>query len=453
MRPNLARSLRARLLLLLFGAVFLTACVQAFVAYRTSLNETNEIFEYQMEQVARSLRTGLSVQGYPIVGFREDTDEKFEFLIQITNTSGKIVFRSTPEADLPLDVPPGISTFEANGSTYKLFSLVSGDRLIQVAQDRAARRNMARKLALRTVSPVFVMVPLLIFLVWWVVTASLAPVERVRRQVASRQADELKEVSEDGLPEEVFPLVHELNLLFHRVRNAFDAQKNFIADAAHELRSPLAALKLQLEGLRRATDDPARELAVYRLASGIDRATRLVEQLLMLARQQAGPTDIEHKKPVPLAKMIQSIVGDLWEAANARHIDIGLIDADDALVLGHQDALNILVRNLLDNAIKYTPVGGTINVSVQKNGVHTQLTVEDSGPGVPQEDQERIFDRFYRVAGTQSGRSGSGLGLAIVKTIAEMHGAELSIGSSPALGGFWVSVVFAPYHDQPHTAA
>ncbi len=447
MSLTLARSLRARLLLLLFGAVVLTAGVQAFIAYRTSLDETNEIFDYQMEQVARSLRTGLSVQAYPIVGFREDSGQAFEFLIQITATSGTTIFRSTPQAVLPQDVDGGITTFEANGTTYKLFSMVSGDRLIQVAQDREARRNMARKLALRTVSPVFVMVPLLIFLVWWVVTASLAPVERVRRQVASRQAEELAAVNEEGLPDEVLPLVHELNLLFLRVRSAFDAQKNFIADAAHELRSPLAALKLQLEGLRRAGDEPARELAVHRLASGIERSTRLVEQLLMLARQQAGPGDVELKRPVPLAKMIQSIVGDLWEAANARHIDIGLMDADDALVLGHQDALNILVRNLLDNAIKYTPQGGTVNVSVQRTGDHTQLTVEDSGPGVPQELRERIFDRFYRVAGTQSERSGSGLGLAIVKTIAEMHGAELSIGSSPALGGFCVSVVFAAYQD------
>ena len=394
MSTHVMHSLRTRLLLLLFGAVLLTACVQAFIAYRTSLDETNEIFDYQMEQMALSLRPGLPVGGFPSNGFREEQDESFELIVQVSTREGKMIFQSTPSTELPKVTTSGRSTFNARGTTYKLFSLLSGDQLIQVAQDRAARRNLARKLALRTVSPIFVMVPLLLFLVWWVVSASLAPVERVRRQVASRQADELKEVSEDGLPAEIFPLVHELNLLFHRVRHAFEAQKNFIADAAHELRSPLAALKLQVDGLRRATDDPTRQVAVHRLTAGIDRATRLVEQLLMLARQQATSTDMDLKKPVHLALMMKNIVGDVWESANTRQIDVGLMEADDCVIYGHQDALNILVRNLLDNAIKYTPVGGTVNAAVRFVDGHIELSIEDSGPGIPLEDRERVFDRF-----------------------------------------------------------
>ncbi len=440
MSTHVMHSLRTRLLLLLFGAVLLTACVQAFIAYRTSLDETNEIFDYQMEQMALSLRPGLPVGGFPSNGFREEQDESFELIVQVSTREGKMIFQSTPSTELPKVTTSGRSTFNARGTTYKLFSLLSGDQLIQVAQDRAARRNLARKLALRTVSPIFVMVPLLLFLVWWVVSASLAPVERVRRQVASRQADELKEVSEDGLPAEIFPLVHELNLLFHRVRHAFEAQKNFIADAAHELRSPLAALKLQVDGLRRATDDPTRQVAVHRLTAGIDRATRLVEQLLMLARQQATSTDMDLKKPVHLALMMKNIVGDVWESANTRQIDVGLMEADDCVIYGHQDALNILIRNLLDNAIKYTPVGGTVNAAVRFVDGHIELSIEDSGPGIPLEDRERVFDRFYRVAAAQSG--GSGLGLAIVKTIAEMHSAALSVGQSSTMGGLHVTVVF-----------
>lgn len=433
-------SLRTRLLLLLFAAVLLTACVQAFIAYRTSLDETNEIFDYQMEQMALSLRPGLPVGGLPSNGFREDEGESFEFIVQVSTRDGQKIFQSTPSTELPRVAASGRSTFDARGTTYKLFSLLSGDQLIQVAQDREARRNLARTLALRTVSPIFVMMALLLLMVWWVVSASLAPVERVRRQVASRQADELKQVSEDGLPAEIFPLVHELNLLFDRVRQAFEAQKNFIADAAHEMRSPLAALKLQVDGLRRATDESSRELAMHRITAGIDRATRLVEQLLMLARQQAAPTDMGMKRPVHLSKMLQSIVGDLWESANARQIDMGVIEADDSVIFGHQDALNILVRNLLDNAIKYTPVGGTVNAAVRLVDDHTELSIEDSGPGIPPADRERVFDRFYRVAGAPG--NGSGLGLAIVKTIADMHSAALSMGQSSSLGGLQVKVVF-----------
>jgi two-component system OmpR family sensor kinase len=390
--------------------------------------------------MALSLRPGLPVGGFPSNSFREEQDESFEFIVQVSTLQGEKIFQSTPSSELPKVTTSGRSTFDAIGTTYKLFSLISGDQLIQVAQDRSARRNLARKLALRTVSPIFVMVPLLLFLVWWVVSASIAPVERVRRQVASGQADELQEVSEAGLPAEIFPLVHELNLLFLRVRNAFEAQKNFIADAAHELRSPLSALKLQVDGLRRATDEPTREVAVHRLTAGIDRATRLVEQLLMLARQQAAPADMDLKKPVYMAKMMQSIVGDLWESANARQIDIGLIESDEGVIFGHQEALDILVRNLLDNAVKYTPVGGTVNAAVRIVDGHTELTIEDSGPGIPPEDCERVFDRFYRVAGTRS--SGSGLGLAIVKTIANMHAVSLSMNQSSSLGGLKVTVAF-----------
>ncbi len=435
-------SLRARLLLLLFSVVLLTAAVQAFVAYRTSLDQTIEIFDYQMEQMALSLRKGLPIGGYLANSFRDSTDTSFEFLIQVTGAGGKTIFQSSPGATLPLDAAPGLSHFDAAGKTYKLFSLQSGDQFIQVAQDLSARHDLARKLALKAVSPVVVMVPFLILLVWWVVSASLAPAERVRRQLAVRRADELTEVNEEGLPAEIAPLVRELNLLLHRVRSAFEAQKHFIADAAHELRSPLSALKLQVEGLRRASDAAARDVAIGRLASGIDRATRLVEQLLVLARQQAGPTDAAFKEAVQLAALVQSTVGDLWEAARARKIDLGLVAAQDGVVMGHQDALAILMRNLLDNAIKYTPEGGTVNVSVLAGATGMQLSLEDSGPGVPLADRARLFDRFYRVAGPQSGTLGSGLGLAIVKTIVDMHGARITLDRSESLGGLKVCVVF-----------
>lgn len=440
--PAAPHSLRKRLLYLLFGAVVLTAAVQAFIAYRTSLDETNEIFDYQMEQMALSFRPGLPDGGYPNNAFRDDADPSFEFIVQVSASGGRTLFQSTPDIRLPTDAAPGLTLFEDRGTTYKLYSLRAGPQLIQVAQDRAARRGMARKLAIRTVSPVFVMVPLLIFLVWWVVSASLAPAERVRRQVASRRADELAELSEEGLPAEIYPLVHELNLLFLRVRGAFDAQKNFIADAAHELRSPLAALKLQAEGLRRAADAPGREVAIQRLTAGIDRATRMVEQLLMLARQQAQPSGQERKTTVALTALVQDIVANVWESANARNIDIGIVAADAAQVTGYPEALAILVRNLLDNAIKYTPQGGTINVAVRASGTTVQLVVEDSGPGIPAEEQARIFDRFYRGAAQHENRSGSGLGLAIVKTIADIHAASIAAIASPTLGGLQIALQF-----------
>jgi two-component system OmpR family sensor kinase len=433
-------SLRARLLLLLFGAVVSTACVQVYVAYRTSLDETNAIFDYQMERIALSLRAGLPSTGLPKTRFRGSKDESLDFIVQVSTIGGRTIFKSAPNSTLPRDVPPGLSTFDARGTTYKLYSLVYEGQLIQVAQDRAARRDLARNLAVKTVTPIFVMVPLLVLFVWLVVNASLAPVDRVRRQVASRQADELEALREDGLPDEIFPLVQELNGLFQRVRRAFDAQKNFIADAAHELRSPLSALKLQVEGLRRASDEATRTLAFNRLSAGVDRATRLVEQLLILARHQAAPGDRDMVQSLDLVDLVQSSLADTWEDASAHQLDIGLTAADACRIFAHHDALKILVRNLLDNAIKYTPQGGTVNVAVQSVRGETVLTIEDSGPGIPAAERARVFDRFYRATGAQG--TGSGLGLAIVKTIADMHAATITMDASAALGGLLVTVKF-----------
>ena len=286
------------------------------------------------------------------------------------------------------------------------------------------------------------MAPLLMLVVWWVVSVSLAPVSRVRRQLAERQADGLSEVSEAGLPDEVRPLVQELNQLFGRVRQAFEAQKSFVADAAHELRSPLAALKLQAQSLKRASDDAARELAVSRLTAGIERATRLVEQLLVLARQQANAATGARPQSLSLAEVVRLAVAYAASAAQARRVDLGLNHVDDGEIVGHPDALRILVGNLVDNAVKYTPPGGTVDLEIRTAPDRVLLSVDDSGPGIPEQDRERVLDRFYRVAGREA--TGSGLGLAIVKSIAELHGATLSLNTSPLLGGLRVEVTFPP---------
>lgn len=440
MNLALSHSLRARLIWLLLVAILFTAGAQAIIAYRTALAEADVIFDYQMEQMALSLRPGLPVESRPDGHLVPDDEENFDFVIQVWTADGLRVFESAARAELPQRAVLGFSTVQARGTTYRLFSVASGTQVIQVAQDVAARREMAGTLALRTVSPMLVMVPLLMLLAWWVVSASLAPVSRIREQVAARQADDLSELNERDLPDEIHPLVHELNLLFHRLSQAFVAQKNFVADAAHELRSPLAALKLQVQGLRRATDEATREVAINRLNAGIDRATRLVEQLLVLARQQSSTALGTKPVPVDLAALARLALADAAGAAALRQIDLGLVQADQCVVMGHEEALRILLRNLLDNAIKYTPLGGTVNLGVQGAANQALLTVEDSGPGIAAEDRQRVLDRFYRVAGAPAG--GSGLGLAIVKTIADLHNATLTIDGSDSLGGLRATVIF-----------
>lgn len=443
MNIDLSHSLRARLLWFLFAAIILTATAQAFIAYRTALAEANEIFDYQMQQMAMSLRPGLPVSSELVDRFITNEDENFDFVVQVWTADGRRVFQSTELAELPLRSTLGFSSIDARGTTYRLFSVASGSQRIQVAQDLAARRELAGTLALRTAGPILVMVPLLMFLVWWVVSTSLAPVTRVQKQIAAREVDALTEVSEQGLPDEIRPLVQELNLLFHRMRQAFDAQKNFVADAAHELRSPLAALKLQVEGLRRAHSDAGREVAVNRLSSGIERSSRLVEQLLVLARHQANTAAATGNTLVNLAQAARLSMADVAAAAQMRKIEIRLVQRGECQVSGQEEALRILLRNFLDNAIKYTPVGGQIKLTLHRDGEHAVLVqVDDSGPGIPEEDWKRVLDRFYRVTGSEGG--GSGLGLAIVKAIADFHGAEIAMGRSTSLGGLCATATFRP---------
>ena len=437
----LTGSLRARLLWFLLAAIVLAAGAQALVAYRTVLKEADDIFDYHMQQMAQSLRAGLPPSA--AVGGIGSGEQNFEFVVQVWTADGVRIFESAEQAALPQLAVLGFADVRARGTTYRVFSMQTSGLVIQVAQDMAARRNMAGALALRTVAPVALMAPLLMLVVWWVVSRSLAPVARVRKQVASRQADDLSAVSDEDLPDEVRPLVQELNLLFDRVRHAFDAQKHFVADAAHELRSPLAALKLQVQGLQRAPDAAARELAVTRLVAGIDRATRLVEQMLALARHEASMAAGAKPQPVDLAEVARLAISDVVAAAQARRIDIGIAHADaEAVVDGQPEALRMLLRNLIDNAVKYTPEEGRVDVGIAAVGSAVELSVEDSGPGLPEEERERVLDRFYRSGEPQA--PGSGLGLAIVKSIADLHGATVALAASESLGGLQVLVRFPP---------
>ena len=435
----LSHSLRARLLWFLLAAITLAALAQALIAYRSVLSDAGQIFDYHMQQMALSLRSGAPLSNGDLQDPAADPENN-DLVVQVWTPDGVRVFRSISRAALPERAVLGFSNVKANGTTYRIFSVQTSSQTVQIAQDMAVRQQMASSLALRTVAPIALMAPILMLVVWWVVSASLAPVKRVRTQVAARQADDLSPVSEADLPDEVRPLVHELNLLFGRVKTAFEAQQHFVADAAHELRSPLAALKLQVLSLERAGDQGTRELAIARLTAGIERATRLVEQLLVLARQEASAAGGSQLEPVDLSALVKRTLGDMAGAAQARKVDLGLVHADQSSIAGQPDALIILLRNLVDNAIKYTPAGGAVDVDVRSTPERVSLAVEDSGPGISQDEQERVFNRFYRVPGSAAG--GSGLGLAIIKAIAERHGAKLSLARSERLGGLCVRLDF-----------
>ncbi len=433
------QSLRTRLLALVLAAIVGAALLQGGVAYRNARDEADQIFDYHMQQMALSLRSGLPaavLQGAPL---DLPEVEGFDFVVQVWTMDGLRLLHSRG-VELPPLAVLGFVDARIGREDYRVYAMRASGLVIQIAQNLSARQRMAGSLALRTIWPIAAMAPLLMLAVWWAISSSLAPVQRVRAQLAARQPDDLAELAEEGLPDEVRPLVHELNLLLGRVGAAFEAQKSFVADAAHELRTPLAALKLQLQGLQRVgADEGARELAITRLHAGIERATRLVEQLLVLARQQASATAGPPAELLQPAELLRQALAELAPAAQARQIDLGLQgEADESRTRGHAEALRMLMRNLLDNAIKYTPEGGRVDVALLRRGDELLLRVEDSGPGIAEADRERVLDRFYRVSGTAAG--GSGLGLAIVKSVADLHGAALVLERSERLGGLRVEL-------------
>ncbi|MFC5521439.1 ATP-binding protein [Polaromonas jejuensis] len=443
MKGSTSHSLRRRLLWFVLVAIFLAALAQAITTYRGAVQQADALFDEHLQQMARSLRGGVPLGSLLA---ESDADSGFDLYVQIWGQDGTQLFRSTRSA-LPPRAVLGFSDVEANGNRYRVYTLQTAFQTVQIAQDLDARAARARVLAIRAVLPFALLTPLLMLAVWWVISRSLAPIERARRQVAQRGAEDFSPLADEGLPDEVRPLVDELNLLFGRVRSAFDAQKNFVADAAHELRSPLTALKLQAQALRRSDEDPAaREAGITRLNQGIDRTIRLVEQLLVLASEEASTGQTSGTaEPVDLQKVVKLAIADVLPFARHKQIDLGLADKqllEPVQVSGQVEALRILLRNLLDNAIKYTPETGRVDVFLQLHAGQAVLAVEDSGPGIAPDDRPRVFDRFFRASDVAL-EPGSGLGLAIVKVIAQRHGAAIALDRSDRLGGLKVELRFS----------
>ena len=434
--PKPAPSLRARLTGALLLAVLAFAALQAAVTYRTARAETEALFDAQMQRIALSLSGSLGAGALSDDAPAAETPAAREMIIQIWRADGVMLYRSPQGRLLPPQTVIGFSDTVAGGEPYRIYALRTDTQVVQVAQQTEARGRMAGQLALRAVLPVALLAPVLMLIVWWVVGRAIGPIERVRRQVAARRPDDLAPLPTAGLPAEVRPLVGEMNGLLTRLSDAWDALTHFTADAAHELRSPLAALRLQAQSLQRAPDDATRAIATERLLAGIDRATRLVEQLLALARQEGAGEGAELVS-LDLTALARNALADA-EPEAARHAIALTLDAPTAHVVLRADeaALAVLLRNLLGNALRHTPPGGQVRVGVREEASVIDLTVEDSGPGIAPDERARVLDRFYRVPGTPG--HGSGLGLAIVRAIAERHGAALTLDASPTLGGLRV---------------
>ncbi len=431
------RSLRIRLLLLLGSLIIGSAALLFFTTFQAALQNANRMFDYHMEQMAHVIQNS-GLEEIPWYSLSKFETSNYDFIIQIWNKEGSRVYQSRVFRLVPEQAKLGFSNEFLDSGEWRIYATQNDSQVIQVAQNMAARRDQAISFATRTLWPVIPISFLLFIAAWSVVSASLYPLNRISRDIAMRSGESLDPVDVSGVPKEVQPLVQELNLLLKRMDQALQSQQRFVADAAHELRSPITALKLQVQTLARATDEESRAQGILRLLGGIDRISRLVEQLLALARHEPFSQQFETEE-VSLNACLEQAISDVRPLMASRDIELRQTKDEQITVMGEAGSLRILIRNLLDNAARYTPEGGAIQTDLEKEKDFVMLKIQDSGSGIPRSERGRVFDRFFRVPGTA--QTGTGLGLAIVKAIAERYQGTVELGTAD-LGGLLVIIKF-----------
>jgi two-component system OmpR family sensor kinase len=428
---KLKQSLQFKLTAWLAASILAMALAAGLFAFYSSFSWALEFQDDQLRQVAalinlHDLPPEHGQPHDPVPG----TDPDSELIVQIVPDGRTAAPPSTSSnaLSLPTGLKDGLQTIKADGEEWRLFvrALDSGPR-IAVAQQTASRDEVARDSAIRTLTPFIFLIPVLSLLVGMLVRGAFRPVKLLAAEIDGRSENDLHPIGNERLPAEIRPFVVAINRLLSRVASSVAAQRRFLADAAHELRSPMTALSLQAERL--ASVDmpaPARERLDI-LRTGVHRTRALLDQLLALAHAQE--TIDRSAAPIVLWNILRGVIEDMLPLAEAKKIDLGIKETSAALVPAREIDLKMLVKNLVENAIRYTPDNGVVNLSIRANGGHVILLVEDSGPGIPESERSRVFDPFYRILGSDT--DGSGLGLSIVKSIADGIGATVTLENIP----------------------
>ncbi|WP_373994476.1 sensor histidine kinase N-terminal domain-containing protein [Massilia sp. NR 4-1] len=305
--------------------------------------------------------------------------------------------------------------------------------LVQVAETLEKRAKLANEIIKGVILPQFIILPVVLALVWFALSRGLSPLAELQERIRARRSDDLSPIEPNQVPEEITPLVTSLNEMLARLAQSMEMQKRFIADAAHQMKTPLAGMRTQSELALRQTDQLEIHRSLEQLAKSSEAATRLVNQLLALARAEHQPQAGAVHVAVELGELARSTVHDWVQASFAYRIDLGFEGpAEEVRIQGNSLMLREMLSNLIDNALRYTPAGGSVTVRVRRDAAQAMLEVEDTGPGIPAAERPHIFERFYRILG--SNMPGSGLGLAIVREIAQQHAAEVDIFANPRAG-------------------
>lgn len=347
---------------------------------------------------------------------------------QVWNKDGALVLHSPGAPSIPLsNGNDGFSVLWLGGHAWRVNTTNNPDSqlTIMVAQRANYRQHLENQLTQDTIIIMLITYPFLGFLIWIIVGRGLDTLKRIAKEVKQRAPTHLKPMDLESIPTEIEPLIVELNSLFTRLSAAFERNKRFTADAAHELKTPLAALSTQTQVALRANTPEDRKAALLKVLASVNRSTHMVQQLLTLSRMDPEAS-VQNPQPIVLGKLTSEVAALLAPEAIAKNVDLELLNPDSkATILGNATYLSILIRNLIDNAIRYNTDNGYVKVGIQETTQHVTLTISDNGPGISEELRERIFERFYRVIGNKM--TGSGLGLSIVAQIAKLHHADIDL--------------------------
>ncbi|PYY70147.1 two-component sensor histidine kinase [Pseudomonas jessenii] len=430
-KKRLSDSVQLRLSVALSLAILIVAILAGLFAFASALDEAHEMQDETLHQVAILFDRQQMTLHYPAAERIAGDDEESRVIVQYLADSSKAVGNNDDDNVMPLPFPTtladGLSTLKIAGEDFRALvrTTARGERIV-VAQETGIRDKEARESALRSLLPFLILFPVLLLVVGDLVRKLFRPIATLSDEMDRRDKQALHPIDELHLPTEIRPFVVAINRLLARVAQSMETQRRFIADAAHELRSPMTALSLQAERLKAS---PMPTQAVERLlplSRGIERSRQLIDQLLALAAAQSNAE--RSQTTVSVLEVYRRVLEDLLPLAERKNIDIGVeSSADVQLVINEMDLL-ILVKNLADNAIRYTPCGGRVDLSVERVQDTVILQVKDCGPGIASDEQMRVFDPFYRTVGTEE--AGSGLGLSIVKAIAERTGARVHLSFS-----------------------